>query len=435
MMCAALGPPPNYHERRAWAPPQRPLQAEERREPLKSKNKGPGGDKGARKKKPQGSRVREAAPEKAAAVCSRIPATPVLQRGGLPGGAQALLCLPEALAEELRQALVGLGMALEQDYAWDIFTSLMRKQSSYVFRSWEVPRALTAEMRALIVDWLVQVHVGIGVPGPGGRDAVPGCVPDECLHEGGASAGPGPAAAGHHLPLPGLQSGGVHRPRAGRALFHGRGLVQPPGAAAHGAQGAVPPQLPAGLHQPPAPAAAAGRPGPLGPAGPSPGHVLPGAVSDGGGLCGLRAGPAGRGCPGPGAAGAAGGGCRGLGRRAGGLHAALPVQRRGARCCTSPHGQGRAPGRRLHPPGCFPEILAAPEAGGQHQSGHRRLRLPRPLPEPGALSPAGTGLGVSTAALLGGALCPPPAREGGRAAGGQMDRDGERGAQGDASFL
>ncbi|TFJ97107.1 transgelin-2 [Platysternon megacephalum] len=114
------------------------LQAEEKREPLKSKNKGPGGDKGVRKKKPQGSRVQEAAPEKAAAVCPRVPATPVLQRGGPPGGGQALLCVPEALAEELTQAL--------------------RKQSSYVFRSWEVPRALTAEMRALIVDWLVQVH-------------------------------------------------------------------------------------------------------------------------------------------------------------------------------------------------------------------------------------------------------------------------------------
>nr|XP_032649385.1 uncharacterized protein LOC116832650 [Chelonoidis abingdonii] len=76
-------------------------------------------------KKPQGSRVREAAPEKAAAVCPRVPVTPVLQRGGLPGGAQALLCVPEALAEELSQALVSLGMALEQDYAWDIFTSMM----------------------------------------------------------------------------------------------------------------------------------------------------------------------------------------------------------------------------------------------------------------------------------------------------------------------
>ncbi|KAH1181019.1 hypothetical protein KIL84_001953 [Mauremys mutica] len=167
MMCAALGPAPQYHELRAWAPQQRPvsqqLQAEEKRELLKSKNKGPGGDKGARTKKPQGSRVREAAPEKAAAVCPGIPATPVLQRGGPPGGPQALLCLPEALAEELSQALVALGMALEQDYAWDIFTSMMRKQSSYVFRSWEVPRALTAEMRALIVDWLVQVHEYLGL--------------------------------------------------------------------------------------------------------------------------------------------------------------------------------------------------------------------------------------------------------------------------------
>ncbi|KAM9112877.1 cyclin-P [Pangshura tecta] len=163
MMWAALGHAPKYHELGAWPPQQRmQLQAEEKREPLKSK-KGPGGDKGARKKKPQGSRVREAAPEKVAAVCPRVLATPVLQRGGPPGGAQALLCVPEALAEELSQALVGLGMALEQDYAWDIFTSMMRKQSSYVFRSWEVPRALTAEMRALIVDWLVQVHGYLGL--------------------------------------------------------------------------------------------------------------------------------------------------------------------------------------------------------------------------------------------------------------------------------
>nr|XP_042696427.1 cyclin-P-like [Chrysemys picta bellii] len=118
-------------------------------------------------KKPQGSRVREAAPEKAAAVCPRVPVNPIPQRGvpdgGLPGGGQALLCVPEALAEELAQALVSVGMALEQEYAWDIFTSMMRKQSSYIFRSWEVPRALTAEMRALVVDWLVQVHEYLGL--------------------------------------------------------------------------------------------------------------------------------------------------------------------------------------------------------------------------------------------------------------------------------
>ncbi|CAM5172558.1 unnamed protein product [Eretmochelys imbricata] len=168
MIRAALGQPPKYHELRAWPPQQRTqLQAEEKREPLKSKNKGIGGDKGATKKKPQGSRVREAAPEKAAAVCPRVPANPVLQGGGpdggLPGGGQPLLCVPGALAEELVQALVSLGMALEREYALDIFTSMMRKQSSYVFRSWEVPRTVTAEMRALIVDWLVQVHEYLGL--------------------------------------------------------------------------------------------------------------------------------------------------------------------------------------------------------------------------------------------------------------------------------
>ncbi|XP_075771377.1 cyclin-P isoform X3 [Pelodiscus sinensis] len=136
----------------------RQLQAEEKREPLKSQNKGLAGDKGARKKKPQGNRAREAAPERAPAVCPRIPASPGVQRGGEPGGGQALLCVPEALAEELGQALVSMDMALEQEYAWDIFTSMLQKQSGHVFRSWQMPRAVTAEMRALVVDWLVQVH-------------------------------------------------------------------------------------------------------------------------------------------------------------------------------------------------------------------------------------------------------------------------------------
>ncbi|XP_067413379.1 cyclin-P isoform X3 [Emydura macquarii macquarii] len=155
-MWAALGKPAPYHELRGWPPHQKVLQ-EEKREPLRSKNKGPGGDKGARKKKPPGSRV-----EKAAAVGPRVPTNPALQRGepdGVePGGGRALVHVPEALAEELTRALVSMDMAMEQEYAWDIFTSMMKKQSSYIFQSWDVPRAVTAEMRALIVDWLVQVH-------------------------------------------------------------------------------------------------------------------------------------------------------------------------------------------------------------------------------------------------------------------------------------
>ncbi|XP_075771378.1 cyclin-P isoform X4 [Pelodiscus sinensis] len=371
-MMWALGQPPKYHELRAW---EQPLQAEEKREPLKSQNKGLAGDKGARKKKPQGNRAREAAPERAPAVCPRIPASPGVQRGGEPGGGQALLCVPEALAEELGQALVSMDMALEQEYAWDIFTSMLQKQSGHVFRSWQMPRAVTAEMRALVVDWLVQVHEYLSLA-------------DDTLYLAVYLMNAYMKVA--RVRVPALQLLSV------TCLFVACKVEEctfpePPGAAAHGAQGAVPPRLPAALHQPRAPAAAAGSPGPLPPRGPSPGHVLHGAVPDGGGLCGIRAGPASRGRPVPGPAGAAGGGRRGLGRRAGGLHAALLVQRSGAGGRAPLHGPGRAPGWRLQPPGHLPEILAPPEAGHQCQPGHRPLQLPCPLPQPGALSRPGTG--------------------------------------------
>ncbi|XP_068766632.1 cyclin-P [Struthio camelus] len=70
---------------------------------------------------------------------------------------------PAAQAEELARALASVGMAPEHDYAGDIFTLAMQRQSSYVFRSWDVLRTVTADMRALVVDWLVQVHEYLGL--------------------------------------------------------------------------------------------------------------------------------------------------------------------------------------------------------------------------------------------------------------------------------
>ncbi|XP_062454167.1 cyclin-P [Rhea pennata] len=70
--------------------------------------------------------------------------------------------MPAAPAEELARALVSVGMAPEHDYAGDIFALAMRR-SGHVFRSWDVLRAVTAEMRALVVDWLVQVHEYLGL--------------------------------------------------------------------------------------------------------------------------------------------------------------------------------------------------------------------------------------------------------------------------------
>lgn len=42
-------------------------------------------------------------------------------------------------------------------------TFSQRKQPSYAFQGFDLPRSVTVEMRALLVDWLVQVHVSVGL--------------------------------------------------------------------------------------------------------------------------------------------------------------------------------------------------------------------------------------------------------------------------------
>ncbi|XP_053122995.1 cyclin-P isoform X4 [Hemicordylus capensis] len=125
--------------------------AGEKREPLKSKNnEGLGSDTRARKKKVQGSsHEKEAGSEKPGAICPRTPAEPPVQRA---------MPVSESLVKELSQALLRMDMGLEQEYAYDIFSSMMQKQPRYTFRGPELPRSVTAEMRALTLDWLVQVH-------------------------------------------------------------------------------------------------------------------------------------------------------------------------------------------------------------------------------------------------------------------------------------
>ncbi|KAJ6655621.1 hypothetical protein lerEdw1_004973 [Lerista edwardsae] len=83
------------------------------------------------------------------AVSLRTPAASPLQRA---------VPTSEPLLEELSQALLRLDMGLEQEYAYDIFSSMVQKQPCYTFRGSDLPRSVTAEMRALVVDWLVQVH-------------------------------------------------------------------------------------------------------------------------------------------------------------------------------------------------------------------------------------------------------------------------------------
>uniref|UniRef100_A0A6J0T697 Cyclin-P isoform X1 n=1 Tax=Pogona vitticeps TaxID=103695 RepID=A0A6J0T697_9SAUR len=145
--------PMAFPERRpSWLVLQRglELQVDEKRQPLKSKeNKGAlNGEKGSRKKKAPGSYDKERAPEKPGAVACRMPAEPPLQRG-VPAS--------ESLVAELCRALRRMNMSLERDDVSDLFSS-MRKLPPYTFQGSDLPRSVTAEMRALVVDWLVQVH-------------------------------------------------------------------------------------------------------------------------------------------------------------------------------------------------------------------------------------------------------------------------------------
>ncbi|XP_047691501.1 cyclin-P [Prionailurus viverrinus] len=67
-------------------------------------------------------------------------------------------CVPPGLAE----ALSALGLAGELEYAGDIFAEVM---VCHALPRRALPRAVTPEMRALVVDWLIQVHEYLGLAG------------------------------------------------------------------------------------------------------------------------------------------------------------------------------------------------------------------------------------------------------------------------------
>ncbi|XP_032003747.1 cyclin-P-like [Hylobates moloch] len=80
---------------------------------------------------------------------------------GFPAGPSVS---PRRLARPpgLEEALSALGLQGEREYAGDIFAEVMvcRVQPRRA-----LPRAVTPEMRALVVDWLVQVHEYLGLAG------------------------------------------------------------------------------------------------------------------------------------------------------------------------------------------------------------------------------------------------------------------------------
>ncbi|XP_039626063.1 cyclin N-terminal domain-containing protein 2 isoform X2 [Polypterus senegalus] len=62
----------------------------------------------------------------------------------------------QQVMNDLEEAMQSLGLLFEREYSWDIFCSMMKRQSHYVFERAELPKGITVEMRALLVDWLIQ---------------------------------------------------------------------------------------------------------------------------------------------------------------------------------------------------------------------------------------------------------------------------------------
>ncbi|XP_072287099.1 cyclin-P [Pyxicephalus adspersus] len=65
--------------------------------------------------------------------------------------------------ESVTQSMLELDMVVEQEYATDIFSTMMKNQCKYVFQTADIPKSVTSEMRTMLVDWLVQVHEYLGL--------------------------------------------------------------------------------------------------------------------------------------------------------------------------------------------------------------------------------------------------------------------------------
>ncbi|XP_073494046.1 cyclin-P [Phyllobates terribilis] len=66
--------------------------------------------------------------------------------------------LNDSWREDLSQIMQKLDMHTEQEYAMDIFSSMLKQQSKHVLRAVDIPKTVTTEMRTMLVDWVVQVH-------------------------------------------------------------------------------------------------------------------------------------------------------------------------------------------------------------------------------------------------------------------------------------
>ncbi|XP_016375782.1 cyclin N-terminal domain-containing protein 2-like isoform X2 [Sinocyclocheilus rhinocerous] len=75
----------------------------------------------------------------------------------LPGPSLREL-MPELLRREVEVAISKLGLLYDKTYAWDIFSDMMRSQLLCALPNADLPKHFSDTTRAILVDWLIQVH-------------------------------------------------------------------------------------------------------------------------------------------------------------------------------------------------------------------------------------------------------------------------------------
>ncbi|KAM4590457.1 cyclin-P [Fundulus diaphanus] len=85
--------------------------------------------------------------------------TPVLlYPHGLQGLNNLHALVPSLLRHEVQMALEKLDLIWDGTYAWDMFLDMMRSQIRNTFPNADLPRHFTDATRAVLVDWIIQVH-------------------------------------------------------------------------------------------------------------------------------------------------------------------------------------------------------------------------------------------------------------------------------------
>ncbi|XP_073706115.1 cyclin-P [Garra rufa] len=76
----------------------------------------------------------------------------------LPGPPSLQELMPRLLRREVEVAISKLGLLYDETYAWDIFSDMMRSQLLCTLPNADLPKHFSYTTRAILVDWLIQVH-------------------------------------------------------------------------------------------------------------------------------------------------------------------------------------------------------------------------------------------------------------------------------------